>query len=183
MPLSLELNSSSAVDRRPPSSIIRWHSPSPRACTAVVSQVQNPCRTTNCRLQTNTKNATRPFTRNYIIYTSRTVNGRAGCHTRQLRLARRPLSRLDLLTPERVEPHPPVSRHDASVRSGGSRRPQRQQRDDRDRISAAIETACSGWSGPRLPPLGATTRPWTVDAAALNLMQCEPMHTRSVTQD
>ena len=54
--------------------------------------------------------------------------------------------------------------------------------DARDRISGAIETACSGWSGPRLRPLGATTRPWTVDAAALNLAEREPMHTRSVTR-
>lgn len=71
---------------------------------------------------------------------------------------------------------------DAGVRSGGSRRPQRQQRDARDRISAAIKTACSGRSGPRLQPLGATTRPWTVDAAALNLAERELMHTRSVTR-
>ena len=84
--------------------------------------------------------------------------------------------------PERIEPHSTMPRHDAGVRSGGSRRPQRQQRDARDRISAAIETACSGWSGPRLRPLGATTRPWTVDAAALNLAEREPMHTRSVTR-
>ena len=45
--------------------------------------------------------------------------------------------------------------------------------------AAALE---SGRSGPRLQPLGATTRPWTVDAAALNLAEREPMHTRSVTR-